>query len=277
VKKGERGKRKMKKVFRLGIVSALMVSLLALSGCGGQQPTAPAGNAATGGAASEKVLKAGADIAYAPFEFMDDKQNPTGFDVDLLTEIGKDMGYTVKFETAAFDGLIAALGNGKFDVIASAMTITDERAKSVLFSDRYFESTQFIAVKKGSDIKSDADLKGKKVAVQQGTTGQMVVEGLGLNPKKFETVGDAINDMIIGGSDAVVADSPVILYFIKQNPDKNIEAVSGNFPKEYFGFAFKMDNKELADKVNATLKKFKENGKYNDIYKKWFNVAAPKF
>lgn len=252
-----------------------MMSLLGLTGCGAQK--APAGNAAAGGGASEKVLKIGSAIEYAPFEFMDTNQKPTGFDIDLMTEIGKDMGYTVKFESAAFDGLIAALGNGKFDVIASAMTINEERAKSVLFSDKNFESTQYIAVKKGSNIKSEADLKGKRIAVQQATTGQDVVEGLGITPKKFETVGDAINDMINGGVDAVVADAPVILYFNKQNPDKNIEAVSGNFPKEYFGVAFKKDNKELADKYNATLKKFKENGKYNDIYKKWFNVDAPKF
>lgn len=267
----------MKKLFRMGLVTVVMLGILGLAGCGAQQTPAPAGNAAAGGGAAEKVLKVGADIAYAPFEFMDTNQKPTGFDVDLMTEIGKDLGYTVKFETAAFDGLIASLGSGKFDVIASAMTITDERAKSVLFSDKYFESAQYIAVKKGSNIKSDADLKGKKVAVQQGTTGQMVVEGLGLNPKKFETVGDAVNDMINGGSDAVVADSPTLLYFIKQNPGMNIESVSGNFPKEYFGFAFKLDNKELADKVNATLKKFKENGKYNEVFKKWFNTDAPKF
>lgn len=256
----------MKKIFRTGIVSVVMMGLLALTGCGSQSQ-----------AGSEKVLKVGADIAYAPFEFMDANQNPTGFDVDLMTEIGKEMGYTVKFETASFDGLIAALGNGKFDAIASAMTITEERAESVLFSDKYFESTQYIAVKKGSDIKSEKDLKGKRVAVQQGTTGQKVVEDLGLTPKKFETVGDAINDMIIGGSDAVVADSPVILYFIKENQDKNIEAISGNFPKEYFGIAFKKDNKDLADKYNATLKKFMEDGTYNNLYKKWFNVDAPKF
>lgn len=265
----------MKKLFKTGVIAVVMVSLLSLTGCGAQK--APVGNAAAGVGAPEKVLKVGADIGYAPFEYMDEKQNPIGFDVDLMTEIGKDLGYTVKFETAAFDGLVASIGGGKYDVIASAMTITEDRAKSVLFSDKYFESDQYIAVKKGSSIKSEADLKGKKVAVQQATTGQDAVEGLGINPKKFETIGDAINDMINGGSDAVVADSPTLLYFIKQNPGMNIESVSGNFPKEYFGFAFKMDNKELAGKVNATLKKFKENGKYNEIYKKWFNAEAPKF
>lgn len=266
----------MKKLFRVGIVSVLMLSLVALSGCAGNQQ-APAENKSAGGATSQKVLKVGSAIEYPPFEFMDENQKPAGFDIDLMTEIAKDMGYGVQFESADFGGLVAALSNGNYDVVVSAMTITEERAQSVLFSDRNFESTQYIAVKKGSPIKSEADLKGKKVAVQQGTTGQFVVEGLGIDPRKFETVGDAVNDMINGGSDAVVADSPVILYLIKQNPTMNIEAVSGNFPKEYFGAAFKKDNKELAEKYNATLKKFKENGTYNQIYKKWFNVDAPKF
>jgi len=268
----------MKKLFRTGIVSMIMVGLLALTGCGAQQSAAPAGNAAAGGGeATKKVLKVGADIAYAPFEFMDANQKPVGFDIDLMNEIGKDLGYTVQFETAAFDGLIASIGAGKFDVIASAMTITDERAKSVLFSDKYFESAQYIAVKKGSTIKSDADLKGKKVAVQQGTTGQDAVEGLGIDPKKFETIGDAVNDMLNGGSDAVVADTATLFYYVTENPSVQLETISGNFEKEYFGFAFKMDNKELAGKVNASLKKLIDNGKYNEIYKKWFSKDAPKF
>lgn len=267
----------MKKLFRTGVVTVVMMGLLALTGCGSQQAPAPAGNAATGGGATEKVLKVGSAIEYAPFEFMDANQKPTGFDIDLMNEIGKDMGYTVKFESSSFDGLISALGQGKYDTIISAMTITDERAKSVMFSDKYFESAQVIAVKKGSTIKSEADLKGKKVGVQQGTTGQDAVAGLGIDPKKFETIGDAINDMNIGGSDAVVADTPTLYYFIKQNPNMDIKVVPSNFPKEYFGIAFKLDNKQLADKVNATLKKFKENGTYDQIYKKWFNEAAPKF
>lgn len=268
----------MKKILRVGVVAVLMMSLLGLAGCGGtQQAAAPAGSAATGGSSAEKVLRIGSDIAYAPFEFMDTQQKPVGFDVDLMTAIGEDMGYKVKFETASFDGLIPALGTGKYDAVISAMTITEERGKSVLFSDKYFEATQYIAVKKGSPIKSEADLKGKKVGVQQATTGQIIAEKMGHNPSKFETVGDAFNDLINGGVDAVIADSPVVLYFAKQNPDKNIEAVAGNFEKEYYGIAFKLDNKDLASKVNASLKKLKDNGKYNEIYKKWFNAEAPKF
>ncbi|AGA70796.1 amino acid ABC transporter substrate-binding protein, PAAT family [Desulfitobacterium dichloroeliminans LMG P-21439] len=265
----------MKKSLRNGVIAVLMMGVLALTGCGGSQ--APAKDPAASGAGTEKVLKIGSAIEYAPFEFMDEKQNPVGFDIDLMNEIGKDMGYTVKFESSSFDGLVTAIGQGNYDAVISAMTITDDRSKSVLFSDPYFESSQIIAVKKGSDVKSEQDLIGKKVGVQQGTTGQEAVEGLSIDPKKFETIGDAINDMMIGGSDAVVADTPTLYYFIKQNPNMDIEIVSSNFPKEYFGIAFKLDNKELADQVNATLKKFMDNGKYNEIYKKWFNEDAPKF
>lgn len=265
----------MKKIFKMGVASVLMLSLLGLAGCGGAQTSsAPAANSSS--SSSAKVLKVGSDITYPPFEFMDAQQKPTGFDIELMKAIGEDAGYQVQFETAAFDGLIPALGAGKFDAVISAMTITDERAKSVLFSNKYFQATQYIAVKKGSSIKTEADLKGKKVGVQVATTGQDVAEKMGLTPKKYDTTPDAMNDLINGGVDAVVADSPVVLYFIKQNPDKNIEYIAGNFDKEYYGFAVKLDNKALSDQLNASLKKLMDNGKYNEIYKKWFNAEAPK-
>ena len=259
----------MSKKFRAVMAATLALSLLALAGCGAAQTASSSGS-------TEKVLKIGSDINYPPFEFMDTKNQPQGFDIDLINAVAKDMGYTVKFETAAFDGLIPALSTGKYDAVISAMTITDERAKSVLFSDKYFMATQYIAVKKSSPIKSEADLKGKRVAVQQATTGQTAVEKLGINPKKFDTTPDAMTDMINGGSDAVVADSPVVLYFIQQNPNANVTAIQGNFEKEFYGIAFKQDNKELAGKVNASLKKLIDNGEYNKIYKKWFGQDAPK-
>lgn len=261
----------MKRFFKVGVASLVVMSLLGLSGCGAAQtPNAPAQNT------SAKVLKVGSDIAYAPMEYMNDQQKPEGFDVDLMTAIGKDLGYDVKFETGTFDGLIPALNSGKYDAVISAMTITEERAKTVKFSDKYFQATQNIAVKQGSTIKSEADLKGKKVGVQMGTTGQEVVEKMGITPKKYDTAPDALNDLINGGIDAAVIDSPVVAYFMKQNPDKKLVTIQGNFAKEYYGIAVKLDNKDLGDKINASLKKLIDNGEYNKIYKKWFNMEAPK-
>lgn len=267
----------MKKIFKLSVATVLVMSLLGLAGCGGTQAASAPATTGSNSAPSEKILKVGSDIAYAPFEYMNNQQQPEGFDIDLMKAIGEDMGYQVKFEAAAFDGLIPALGAGKYDTVISAMTITDERAKTVQFSNKYFQATQYIAVKKGSSIKTEADLKGKKIGVQVATTGQEVVEKMGITPQKYDTTPDAMNDLINGGVDAVVADSPVVLYFIKQNPDKNIVAIPGNFAKEYYGIALKLDDKALGDKVNASLKKLMDNGKYNEIYKKWFNADAPKF
>lgn len=265
-----------KKISRLAIVSLLVLSLIALAGCGSSSANAPAGSS-NSGAAAEKVLKVGSDIAYAPFEFMDEKHEPQGFDIELMKAIGEKLGYKVTFETSSFDGLAMSLGNGKYDAVISAMTITEERAKSVLFSDKYFQTVQYIASKKGSSIKTIADLKGKRVGVQLDTTGQFVVEEKGITPKKYDTTPDALNNLVNGGVEAVVADAPVVIYFTEKNPNANIEFVKADVPPEFYGIAFKLGNTELADKVNATLKKFKEDGTYNNIYKKWFNEDAPKF
>jgi ABC-type amino acid transport substrate-binding protein len=260
--------------FRLVLAGLLSLSLLALAGCGSAPAPAPTPTPA----AVEKVLKVGSDIAFAPFEFMDEKQQPTGFDIELIKALGADMGYTkVDIESTAFDGLIPALQTGKYDVVIAAMTITDKRAKSVLFSNKYFRSIQYIAMKKGSNFKTLADLKGKKVGVQLSTTGQEVVEKNGIEPRKFDTVPDAMNDLMNGGVDAVVADGPVILWFQAQNEKAEVVSVEVNVDQEFYGIAMKLGNKELGDKMNASLKKFMDNGKYNEIYKKWFKQDAPKF
>ena len=258
--------------FRLVVAGLLSLSLLALAGCGSASAPTPAP------APAEKILKIGSDIAYAPFEFMDEKQQATGFDIELIKAIGSDMGYTkTNIETSAFDGLIAALQAGKYDAVISAMTITDDRAKNVLFSDKYFKSTQYIAMKKGANFKSLTDLKDKKIGVQLNTTGQFAVEKLGMQTKKYDTTPDALNDLLNGGVDAVVADAPVVLWFQAQNPNAQIESVDGATGEEYYGIAMKLGDKELSDKMNATLKKLIANGKYNEIYKKWFKEDAPKF
>ena len=258
---------------RLVVVGILSLSLLTLAGCGSTSTPAPATPAPV-----EKVLKVGSDIAYAPFEFMDEKQQATGFDIELIKALGADMGYTkVNIETSAFDGLIPALQAGKYDAVISAMTITEDRAKGVLFSDKYFLSGQYIAMKKGANFKSLADLKGKKIGVQLNTTGQYAVEKAGMETKKYDTTPDALNTLLTGGVDAVVADSPVVLWFQAQNASAQIESVDAASGEEFYGIAMKLGNTELADKMNASLKKLRENGEYNNIYKKWFKVDAPKF
>ncbi|KLU67038.1 putative ABC transporter arginine-binding protein 2 precursor [Desulfosporosinus acididurans] len=260
--------------FRVILAGLLSLSLFALAGCGSTSASSSTSTSAS--SSSEKVLKVGSDITYAPFEFMDDKQQPTGFDMELIQAIGKDIGYKVSIETCSFDGLITALQAGKYNAVISAMTITPAREKSVTFSDKYFKSMQYIAMKKGSNFKTLEDLKGKRVGVQLNTTGQFDCEAKGITPKKYDTTPDALNDLLNGGVDAVVADSPVVLWFQAQNPTAQIESVPANVDPEYYGIAMKQGDKELASKVNASLKKLIDNGTYGEIYKKWFKKDAPK-
>jgi ABC-type amino acid transport substrate-binding protein len=121
------------------------------------------------------TLNVAQDMAYAPFEYINNAGKPEGFDVDLIRAIAAEMGFAVNLVNTNWDGIIPSLLSGNSDIIISAMTITEERSQSVTFSDPYFEATQYIAVKQGSSIKKLADLEGKKIGVQNATTGDIAV------------------------------------------------------------------------------------------------------
>lgn len=261
----------MNRFAKYGLVCMLVLGIFALAGCG----------SSTTSSSAEKVLKVGSDITYAPFEYVNSNNQNTGFDMDLVRAIGRAAGFDkVEIENISWDGLVPAVNEGKIDAVISAMTITPDRAKSVLFSDRYFQATQYIAVKQGSSIKTAQDLVGKRVGVQANTTGQYACQKLGVsdnNLKKFDTMPDAFNALKIGQVDAAVGDSGTVMWFIKQNPDANVVRIKGDFPKEYYGMAVKLGNTALIDKLNAGLKQVIASGEYNTIYEKYFNEPAPKF
>lgn len=121
------------------------------------------------------TLKVASDMAYAPLEYINDDGEPEGFDIDLVKAIATEMGFKVELNNTEWDGIIPSLLARNSDLIISAMTITEERQESVTFSDPYFEATQYICVKEGSDIKCLEDLKGKKVGVQNSTTGDIAI------------------------------------------------------------------------------------------------------
>ena len=258
-------KRKNEKGLYISLILVLIVGLVAVMGCSSKTPPTGA-----------KVLKVGSDIEYAPFEYFDENNQPVGFDIDLMTAIAEDLGYEVVFESAAFDGLIPSLQQGKYDAVISAMTITEERAKSVAFSDPYFKAVQYIVFKKGGTYEKIADLAGKKIGVQLNTTGQFAAEDAGFEPHKFSTTPDALSALIIGGVDAVIADNQPVLNFIEANQATDIVSIEADTEDEFYGIAFKLDN-PLVEEFNAVLKKFKEDGTYKEIYSKWFAGDVPKF
>ncbi|HHW09381.1 MAG TPA: basic amino acid ABC transporter substrate-binding protein [Firmicutes bacterium] len=228
----------------------------------------------SGQAWAQQVLKVGSDITYPPFEFIDDKtKEPTGFDMDLIRAIGKVMGVQVQIINTAWDGIIPGLITGNYDVIISAMTITDERAAAISFSDPYFSTGQVIAVRKGSKgISEPAHLKGKRVGVQIGTTGHFAAEKVqGAMILTFQTMPEAFLALKAGQVDAVVADEMVAIEEMAANPGQT-EIVGEPFTVEYYGIAVKKGRTDLLKKINLALAQLKVDGTYDAIYQKWFGV-----
>ncbi|AZR72041.1 hypothetical protein BBF96_00700 [Anoxybacter fermentans] len=227
----------------------------------------------SGCTSNKSVLKVGSDISYPPFEYVDEKTGEfMGFDIDLIRALGKEMGYEVEIINAAWEGIIPGLINGNYDLIISAMTITDERAQAVNFSDPYFTAGQVIVVRKDNEeIKEPADLKGKVVTVQIGTTGQFAAEKIeGIKEiKKFNTTPEALQELRNGSADAAVVDLAVGELYVKEHPDAKI--VGKPFTVEYYGIAVKKGNEKLLKEVNKALATLKANGKYDEIYEKWFS------
>ena len=250
----------MKKVI---LAIMLMMGLLA---CGKKEDAATENKNAAGG---EKVLRVGLNAVFAPFEYVENGEIK-GFDIDLINEIGKNLGYKIEIIDQSFDGLIPALKAGKIDLIISGMSATEERKKSVDFTDEYFKSTQVYLRKKGNtSVNSKESLVGKKVGVQLGTIQE-------LEAKKIKNANIVTNDATVnlildlknGKTDAVILENIVAEEFMKKNPDIEV-FYEENLP---YGMAIAFDkgkNSELIKQINEELKKLQENGKYEELIKKY--------
>jgi len=261
----------MSKKLTAFIAVALCLIMGVTAGCGGDS-----GKKETAADTGKKVLRVACNADFAPFEFQDKDGKYAGFDMDLIRAIGKEMGYETDIQNLNFDGLIPALGAKNIDVAISGMTITDERKEKVLFSDPYYKSGLTIAVKAdNNDIKAFKDLKGKKIAVQIGTTSASEAKKIeGADVKEFNSSADTFTELNNSGVDAVINDRPVNDYYMVQNPSAKVKILEEVLTAEDYGIALNKDNKELADKINAALKKLHENGEYDKIYTNWFGKKA---
>ncbi|SDM59078.1 basic amino acid ABC transporter substrate-binding protein [Bacillus sp. OK048] len=260
----------MKKI-KLLTTLMVMAFMLILTACGSSETSGNGSNSD-----KEKKLRVVTDAAYAPFEYQD-KGEIVGFDIDLVKAVAKEAGYEVDIAHTGWDPIFVELDKKIADIGISSITINDERKKTYEFSVPYFLSTNKIMVPEGSAIKTAEDLKDKKVAVQNATTGQEAVEGLlGKNSdqiKKFENNNLAILELKAGGADAVVADNTVIEEYAKNNPNDKFIIIEdkGAFDQEFYGMMFVKGSKIRAD-FNKALNEILDNGTYAEIYKKWFKV-----
>jgi polar amino acid transport system substrate-binding protein len=250
------------------VVMVMVISSLALAGCGGGETTAPTNNPAT--TAANETITIATDATWAPFEFVNEETKEIeGMDIDIMKKIAELQGLKVTFKNVAWDPLLAGMAQGMYDAAISSITITEERKKDMLFSDPYYAAGQIIVVRKDNTTITGKDTLKGTVGVQLGTTGDIEVQKIaGANTKPYDEIGMAFQDLMNGQVDAVVCDNPVALGYVMQNSEK-LKSVGEPFTDEWYGIAVAKGNEALLEKINAGLKTLKEQGLIEQYEQKW--------
>ncbi|ULN51005.1 amino acid ABC transporter substrate-binding protein/permease [Mycolicibacterium goodii] len=218
------------------------------------------------------------DITFAPFEFQDASGKFVGIDIDLINEIAANQNFNVTIKPLGFDAALQAVQANQADGVIAGMSITDERKKVFDFSDPYFESgVQMAVLDTNDDIKSYADLRGKRVAVKNGTEGAEFAESIkdqyGFTTVYFADSASMFDEVRTGNSQAVFEDYPVLQYGIAQG--NGFKTVTPKEKGANYGFAVnKGQNAELLQKFNAGLKQLKESGRYDEIIANYLGEDA---
>jgi ABC-type amino acid transport substrate-binding protein len=223
-----------------------------------------------------KVWKVATEPAFAPFESKDERGELVGFDIELLRAIGQIAGYEIDFQSLPFDGIIPALQAGTIDAAVSSITITPERAQAIDFSRPYFKAGLAIAVKASdTQIKTLADLKGKTIAVQLGTTGAKTAKAVpNSQVREFDSGPLALQELANGNVIAVINDAPVTLDAIKQGKLKGVKIIDQLVTEEYYGIALPKNSPNRAA-IDAAITQLIQNGDYAKLYQKWFPGIPP--
>lgn len=254
----------MKNLKRILIVILLLSSFL-LVGCRKDADT--------------KTIVVGTNAEFAPFEYINDDGEIDGFDIAIMKAICETMEYDVEFRNMEFKSLTASLKTNALDVVIAGMTITEERKESVDFSKSYYNASQSIIVPLDSNITSLYDLNGGKIAVQEGTTGDLlvtpdekndIITDKGTKVKRFKKGADAVVELKNGGVDAVVIDSSPAEKFISINSNE-LKIIKDNTSIEEYGIAVSKGNTKLLNDINEGLDKIKEDGTFDELVDEYIN------
>ena len=243
----------MKKFTKLvALVSAVVMVVACMTGCG---------------SIADKIVF-GTNAEFPPFEFVSTNgviDTYDGIDIVIAKQIGDDMGKTATISNMEFDSLLVALQNGQIDAAIAGMTVTDERAESVDFSIPYYNATQVIIVKEGSDVTCAADLADKFTAVVQGYTGETCITELGYKYESFKKGTECIIELVNGKCDAVVIDSATASKYVADNEGLVIINDDVAFGSEQYAIAVKKGNTELLNQINSTIKRMLNDGTIANI------------
>ncbi|GAA6526107.1 ABC transporter substrate-binding protein [Intrasporangium sp. DVR] len=292
--------------FPLLAVTGMVAAGLTLSACGSDtleprspnqsapQASTPASTGSADPALAEKVpdkiktagkIVVGTDASYAPNEFIgNDGKTVEGMDVDLFNAVAAKLGVTAEYQNAGFDTIILGVTGGKYDVGVSSFTINDDRKKEVNMVSYFNAGTQWVA-KTGNPKKVDPNNAcGLTIGVQKGTVQE--TDDLPLKQKACTDAGkpemtlvvqekqDQVTaDVVSGKTDAMLADSPIGLYAVKQT-NGQLEAVGDIYDAAPYGFVVPKDQTEFAQAIADALKALKADGTYDAVLKQWGNESG---
>ncbi len=216
-------------------------------------------------------MNVGTNAEFPPFEYVDDNGEPDGFDIALIKAIGEKLGVEVQVENMEFNSLVASIG-GKIDVAIAGMTVTDERKEMVDFSNSYYTAVQYVILPKDSEIAAAADLEGKAIGVQLGTTGDFIAEEIaGAEVAQYNKALDAVNDLVNGRLDCVIVDKNPALVFESKFADQ-VTAVDGaqfNFEAEEYAIAIPKGDTVLAEQINSALQEMIDDGTFDALVEEY--------
>lgn len=260
----------MKRKIAPVLCAALAASLAA--GCGAENGGAAFGRNQP---AEEKIWVIATDTVFEPFEYTDENNKLVGIDVDLIAAIARDQGFQYELQSLGWDSAVAAVQSGQADAVMAGATISQEREDSGWsFSDGYYESTQTFVVTAGSTVSSFEDLKGKNVAVKNGTAGADFANKL--KDKYDFTVTVYVDsptmyqDVLLGNSAACVEDKTTIETVIrKEGLALSVPEGMESEPAPYGLGIMDEESRELLNMFNQGLKNIKESGEYQEIINRY--------
>lgn len=253
----------MKKLIAAALVGTMV---LTMAGCGSKTAETTGSEASSDAAGGTLVMATNAE--FPPYEYYEG-ENVVGIDADIAAAVADKLGMELKIEDMAFDSIIPAVQSGKADIGAAGMTVTEDRATQVDFSDSYYTGVQVIIVTDDSDITGPDDLKGKKIGVQQGTTGDIYsTDDFGDdNVERFNKGMEAVQALQQGKIDAVIIDNQPAKTFVEEN--ESLKILETSYVEEDYALAIKKGNDDLVKKVNDAIKELKEDGTFDEIVAKY--------
>jgi lysine-arginine-ornithine-binding protein len=224
--------------------------------------------------ADGNILRIGTDATFAPLESKEGDKY-VGFDIDLGEAIGRSLGMKVEWTNSGFDGIFAALQAGKFDLVMSSVTITEDRKRQLAFSDPYYTAGQALASRKdGVSYTSLEQLSGKTVGIQINTTAKEVLKKKsGINIREYNSIDLALLDLQNGKLDAVMTDAPVLKHMLLRS-FSGLEVASTVFSDEKYGITTRPADKDLLLKVNEALRRIEASGELAKLKEKYFGEKA---